>query len=292
MLGMIVVVGVDSAGRFEQGLNLLLRLKLPVSSIHLVHCVEPLLFEEPMSLPFLTLSTKHDSSESYQELLDRTEAMVAPMGVPVKKACLFGHPAQEFLLYAEGIGADLAVIGESDKSELGASVTGSVLRALLARFQNSVLIGKANPKAAGPFSVVIGTSHSEYMRRCMDMYLRWQPSGVDRYTVVTALDISREQLARAVPDSFADDALDWIQRGYEQKGCELCERLGAFDAKCGATVVLGRPNAALGQAMALNAADLLIVGAHGHGFFDRMVTGSVSYHQATAEPYSVLVLRA
>ena len=39
-------------------------------------------------------------------------------------------------------------------------------------------------------------------------------------------------------------------------------------------------------------ADLLVLGAQGHGFLERLTTGSVSLDQAVARPYSVIVMRA
>lgn len=37
--------------------------------------------------------------------------------------------------------------------------------------------------------------------------------------------------------------------------------------------------------------ELLILGAQGHGFWERLTVGSVSFHQAIAESHSVLMLR-
>jgi nucleotide-binding universal stress UspA family protein len=51
-------------------------------------------------------------------------------------------------------------------------------------------------------------------------------------------------------------------------------------------------NDAIKQTMQEFNAQLLIVGAHGHGFFERMMLGSIALHQVVAEPHSVLVLRA
>jgi hypothetical protein len=37
---------------------------------------------------------------------------------------------------------------------------------------------------------------------------------------------------------------------------------------------------------------LLILGAQGYGFWERLMVGSISFHQAIAEPHPVLILRA
>jgi nucleotide-binding universal stress UspA family protein len=39
-------------------------------------------------------------------------------------------------------------------------------------------------------------------------------------------------------------------------------------------------------------ADILVMGAQGHGFVERVFIGSVSLHQALYEPYPVMIVRA
>jgi len=72
---------------------------------------------------------------------------------------------------------------------------------------------------------------------------------------------------------------------------QVCERLRALGAQCESRVEEAHPNEAIQNAMKETEADLLILGAQGHGFWDRLAIGSISFHQAIAEPHSVLLLR-
>ena len=53
----------------------------------------------------------------------------------------------------------------------------------------------------------------------------------------------------------------------------------------------GHPAEALREALDDTSSDLMILGAKGHGLFDRVFIGSLALHAVVAEPYSVLVLR-
>jgi hypothetical protein len=67
--------------------------------------------------------------------------------------------------------------------------------------------------------------------------------------------------------------------------------LSAVCPDCTPVSLRGEVNATLRELMRTEQADLLVLGAQGHGFLDRMRSGSVSFHQVVGESYSVLVLR-
>ena len=53
----------------------------------------------------------------------------------------------------------------------------------------------------------------------------------------------------------------------------------------------GRTNDVLNSVMEDSRADLLILGAHGHGFIKRLVVGSTTMHMVGNEPWNMLVIR-
>ena len=71
----------------------------------------------------------------------------------------------------------------------------------------------------------------------------------------------------------------------------MSEKLKAIAPEVNVIVQEGESNEVIRNAMTSSGADLLIMGAQGHGFLDRLVIGSTSHHHFVAEPYPVLLLR-
>jgi nucleotide-binding universal stress UspA family protein len=97
-------------------------------------------------------------------------------------------------------------------------------------------------------------------------------------------------LAGGVPD-LAVDAETWVSENLLKRNQTVADRLGAVGIEASPMVIDGHPNAAIHQAMGETEADLLILGAQGHGFIERLAMGSVSFYQAVSERHSVLILR-
>jgi nucleotide-binding universal stress UspA family protein len=139
--------------------------------------------------------------------------------------------------------------------------------------------------------VVFATDHSSYADRCVPELLALAPRGISRLTVLSCYPPEFARAIRSLLPEFVLDPAEWIEANLRERneqvartltplGCEIDTRV------CSAPAATGIP-----KVMQETGADLLILGAQGHGFLDRLKMGSTSYHQVTAEPYSVLLLR-
>jgi nucleotide-binding universal stress UspA family protein len=98
-------------------------------------------------------------------------------------------------------------------------------------------------------------------------------------------------LVHDVPGMDAE-AVAWVRARLTEKTEGVCETLKTIGAKCEARVVDMEPIAAIRYMMSETKADLLILGAQGHGFIERLTIGSISLYEVIAEPYNVLLIRA
>jgi hypothetical protein len=174
------------------------------------------------------------------------------------------------------------------------SFVGSVSRSLAISCDASVLIAKGKIPEGRKLKAVLATDHSDYSTRWIDRFLQMKPAGIGEIQVVTAYDIDdheAEILHRNLP-SLGGLVDTWIEDRLCDRNCELIDKLteAGYRAKC--RVVKGDANDVIRRTMQDAQADLLIVGAQGHGFLERVLIGSVSLHQAVYEPYPGLIVRA
>jgi nucleotide-binding universal stress UspA family protein len=214
-------------------------------------------------------------------------------------ALLEGNAADRLLERTEETHADLIAINGSRHGEAAAMLLGSVARDLLVCAPCSLLIAKRHPgekvTLSAPLRVVLATDHSEYTNRCIERLLDFCPRGIGELTVVCAYPGER---LRALGKHVARPCVDLgeaVHSTLDKKNEALIERLrsdGLGSEVCyRSLVVAGHAHEVITKAMRDAEADLLILGARGHGLVERLMVGSVSYREAAASPHSVLVLR-
>lgn len=210
-----------------------------------------------------------------------------------KSHLLWGAPTEQLLTLAEDEGADLIAVGSTRKTALGSLFLGSVSRGILGGSAISVLVAKRSPRHPEGLVAVFAVDHSDYSIKCVDELIRLAPSGIRHIVVLTANEIDRTNvgvLVNGLPH-LAEEAEEWITTRLRQENGRICERLSAICPVCEVSVKQMTVNEAIRSTMEEYDADLLILGAQGHGFFERLMLGSVSFHQVTAEEHTVLVLR-
>jgi nucleotide-binding universal stress UspA family protein len=290
---MKVVLGVDNLGRWHATAQMIRRLVLPHLEVHLVHAVEP--FEalgSPLEGAF-NHPRQADPCSAGDLALKQAEAMLICLGAPFHRHILRGEPAVGLLEVSEQVDADLIAVGSERKGAFGGFFYGSVGRGMVIGAKRSVLICKEVVKPDRPFTAVLATDHSDYMDRCVERLLALAPGGIDRLVVMTAnrmSSLTQKILTWDVPD-VSNEAAGWVREKLEQKTKTLCQRLAPLGATCQARVISDHPVEAIRTVMSEESADLLILGAQGHNFIDRLCVGSVSLHAVVAEPFNVMVLR-
>jgi len=220
--------------------------------------------------------------------------------------------------------AGLIAVDGPHRGGLGPFLTGSVARSLVIEsHRHSLLLTKAPREnqhddeaepasetaetAASPpnrkpledtavsVRAIFATDHSPYANRCVDTLIHMAPRGISHITILTAYPEKKlMRIGQGLPDLTAapETAVhQWLTEQNYEVVRRLSPLLEAAGATCASCVSRAPVNEAIAYAMEEDDAELLILGARGHGFIDRVTLGSVSFHQAMATPHSLLVLR-
>jgi nucleotide-binding universal stress UspA family protein len=124
--------------------------------------------------------------------------------------------------------------------------------------------------------------------------------------VATAADLSRScraplhllHVVSNVQVPFAIEPVDFDFAGHVRESIATArETLATLAAGCGiepglltAAVVNGAPAAEIVRYAQEHAIDVIVMGAHGHGFLDRLLVGSVAERVARRAPCAVLLV--
>ena len=287
---MKAVVGVGYMKQCEAGVEIFAKLKFPDSEAVLVHAVESVLPDGGF-LPASATNPIADIQRQRQEDGEKRMAVIAAalekFGIPSRPVTTFGNPAHEITDVATKEEADMIVSGSGKKGGLESFIMGSVTRALVVDARRSILVGKQEVSESEKINAVFATDHSEYANRCIDLLVEFAPGGLGMVTVVSADSVApnvRDMLDEASGDLTMTDVL-------ERRSREACAKLAPICESTDLLVLQGRATEVIGEAMDRTGADLLIMGAHGHGFLERLVMGSTAMHVVGNEPWNTLVLR-
>lgn len=276
---MKAIIGIDGSGNYQQALHLLSKLSFSNVAAELLHAVDPITLSVEGAVGPAYAASVGDS-DSWQrwanDLLAKAQGQSSDLEIPASTLCLVGKPSSLLIERASETHADLIVIGSTHKSQYGAFVLGGVGRGLTIGARQSLLISKQDVKPSGPLTAVFAIDGSEYADTCLRMLARMAPAGIGRLVLVTAGDYSQGAEAHN-------------KARYHLNG--LVDHLCDAGIKAEAHVVDGVPGEVLDAMMASTKADLLIMGAQGHGFFSRVLVGSLSLQMVVASPHSVLLLR-
>lgn len=270
---MKVVVGIDIAGHWKAPVNLLRRLRFTDVSATLVHVIEPIpmVAIHPMAAdPNALASVELELEKCGQNAL--AEAHHA-LGMHCEEVERTGSAATELIAEAQKRGADLIAIGGQEQGAWSSFFFGSTEKDVLADAEQSILFGKDTAKSDGPVRAIFATDHSDFASRAADWLLEHLPTGIEQIIVFTAVEEGQD--TTQATQANHDLALNFSRHGMAAHG----------EARA------GDPNALIEELMASHQADLLIVGAQGHGFLERLRIGSFSYSQVIHSPHSVLVVR-
>ncbi|MEX2243738.1 MAG: universal stress protein [Fimbriimonadaceae bacterium] len=288
---MKAVVGVGYMKLCLAGLEVFVRLKFPDPSVVLVHTVEPVLPDGgfvPIDSSSAIAEIQRQRKEDGEKRSAEVAAELTAKGVPSASQMTFGNPAHEITEAGEREGADLIIAGSNKKGSFESFLMGSVARALVADAKRSILIGKQQLKEGEKVSAVLATDHSEYADKCVDALVAMAPGGLGKVTVVyadTTSDDVWEAIAGELPEDQGRETL--IQRRNEA----VCDKLREVCGSVESVVLKGDAEDVIDATMKQTGADLLILGAHGHGFIERLLMGSTAMHMVGNSPWNVLVLR-
>jgi nucleotide-binding universal stress UspA family protein len=276
---MKVLLGVDLGDASLLAEGLLFRLGFGDLDVEAAHVVEPLLPDggsphvgpSPVLIDIINQMRKQG-----EDKLAGAKSRLEGKARSVSTVVLNGLASRALSERAVHAGADLVAVGSERKGALGSLFLGSVTKGLALESKVSVLVGKAEVAHDGPLKVLVGTDGSPYFDRCLERLLSWRPSGLGEVTIVSAYS-GRGDEPRMRAHSFVEAA---------------ATRWESVIGPCHKLTREGSPGRVIGDAMKERQADLLVIGAQGHGFLERSFVGSVAMHQVVSEPWNLLLLRA
>lgn len=282
---MRVVVGVNHDS-YRSVLDLIASLAIPSTELALVHVVESPLEDLPRIEFDPVREWVRQLEDDGRRALEEARKSLQGTGFQITTEILHGDTPRVLIEKGKECGADVIAIGSTRKGHWGALFYGSVTKAVAAGAERSVLIGKQSIKSKEGLRVVIATDHSDYFNRCFEKFLGWNVQGIRSAVALTSVSARNGKHA-----SHFKNALDALRQSAEEKNEFLCRRLQERGIETHSLVSSASPQDAISQAMREERADLLILGAQGHGFWDRVRLGSVSYYEVIATDHNVLVLR-
>jgi len=226
-----------------------------------------------------TREFERSAREASQTVLDEARAALAGRGFAIETDVAAGDPKAEIVRIAEEWRADLLVLGARGLSGIARFLLGSVSLAVAHHVRCPVLVVKGRPRKLG--SVLVAMDGSEDSFRAV-RFLQSLP--LPRQTKVRLLSVVeplrypasapsalRGQLARMIKE------LESERRGQLEKVLE--QAAGQFDDKITRvtrSTPSGDPASVITASAASYDADLIVVGARGHGGMTRLLLGSVS----------------
>jgi len=289
---MKAIVGIDLSGSTSAA-HLVNRLRFEPVILHLVHVVESV-FPDGSFPPFgpnhAITEMIYVREEEGKAALDRARAIV---GNGCESEVRRGDPATELMDAADEQHADLIAIHSESKGTYGDLFFGSVAKGLVQAADQSLFVSKGAVATDGPLTVVFATDHSAYADKALGLLLSWAPKGIEKMYVLTANETAPAVAALLVHDlpHLKDEAPIWIREKLEDLNRQTVERIQRAGIEAEGVVIDAHPNDAMKSVMQDTGADLLALGAQGHGFLARLRMGSKSFHQVVGEHYPVLVLR-
>lgn len=291
---MKAILGVDTKGSFVGALRLLARLDFPGLHVDALHVLEAIKHVAPFpTAHHYSRVFKHEQTEG-EQLLESAVNDMRRLGIDAAPILLHGTTPAKLIESAETAGADLIVVGSQRMGKWGSLFFGSVTRALAIESPKSFLVGKSEGPTEGRIHAVFAVDHSPYCDRCVERFFEMAPAGVGKVTLLTAHWTDISMLDMALKDSHLDanDLYDWIENNIRSRSEGIAQRLKERGIEADIRISHEEPREAIEGAMKTTGADLLIMGARGHGLKERLVLGSVAMHEVVVSPHSVLVIRA
>lgn len=292
---MKIVAGIDELERSKGLLHLLEALKFTSCELTLLNVIERL---GESSIPnvqqdLIARFLKMQEAEASALLKTVRESLGPDAPYKVTSELLSGFSANKVIQHASDTKADILALGSSGKGLLQKALVGSVGKKALITAPCSVLISRNAAPLQRPLHVVLATDHSDYAKRWLDKFIAWKPQGLGKLTVVTVQGRGSFVGMGANVAQIESEFSSWMQNELKRRNEECAQRLSSLAQKVSSRVEAGeRVDDTLDRVMLEEKADLLVLGAQGHGFLERALIGSVSLEMALGRQHSVLVVRS
>jgi nucleotide-binding universal stress UspA family protein len=275
---MKILIGIDANDRYRPALRLFARLKFPVTEVVLAHCME---HPEP------------DSTELQHanDMLAKAKLEVTALASQTSARVLTVCPSDSLIQLATDTNCDLIAVQSERKGAFRSFFFGSVSRGLAIASPRPVLVSKGEQTSTDPVRIVFASDHSSYADAALDQFVKFAPRGIASVQLVSAVSMIDYVFWATHFDPYrsSEEREGALRQKFELLNSIAVERLTVAGYVATSTAPLASVGDAISDAM--RSADLLVMGAQGHGFVERLLIGSNSLQQVIIEPHSVLLLR-
>ncbi len=286
---MRVLVGIKPGSDVKAVQAWLQALNLASTEMEVQTVAEPIAFSSPAYLgagatvPVEVIEAQESAAqaiaESARQTLGATAATIA-----------YGDPASELLARAQATGVELVVAQSEPKSWFNNLFMGSVTRRLAMEGDTSALLIKSAP-ADGEHVAVFASDMSPYSQKAWQQFVQMQVQGLHKVLVVTVVDSRPVDFGPLLPDPtpFMPNLPVLDRDALVQRLKEACPAPAGMNVEH--VIVDGTPAESLEPYMQSVGADLLVLGAQGHTWADRVAIGSVALHMTMWGSSTLLLVR-
>ncbi|NDC36707.1 MAG: universal stress protein [Proteobacteria bacterium] len=291
---MHILHAIEKASLAEDAVRLVSALDFTEASIALVHVLQRL--EPPLKSTHgegdLVTGFYKLQEEAAEEELAAIRNAYQQLGIPSEVLLVSGFTVSALLQEASRLSTNLLVVSVRPRSRLEQLLTQSITGTLIHKAPQSLLIARGNFQRDQRIRALIATDHSEYCTHALERLIQFAPRGLAAATVVSCFSAQlRRALASADEVAAQHEKARWSAHleGQNQRVLRLLEPLGVPIESLVATQTPGDIIPKLIEEQGYN---LLILGAHGHGFFERLGIGSVTHELFSKTNCSLMVLRS
>jgi nucleotide-binding universal stress UspA family protein len=262
----------------------------PEASVHTVVVRTPLPVVD-VPAPVLT-----DVDRGLDAVAESAKKILAQRWSDVDARVVDGPTVDAILRYADRVRARVVVVGSHGHGPIARLLLGSTSLGIVRRTKHAALIVRGNPR--GFARVVVGLDGSPPSRHTVAFLAALEPPAGGEVTLVRVLeDVALPSLAvmpasaRAVVLAQVQAENDAAEKKWRREAESAASELRAAGWKVNTVARKGSPLDELLGAAKSARAQLLAVGARGHGALERLLLGSVAEGALHRAPMSVLVVR-
>jgi nucleotide-binding universal stress UspA family protein len=280
----------NAAAALEAAVDIARRSKAEIRVVH-VHPLSAYPAVEVGALPSAAKGLDEEARVGIMEGLDRFARPAVAAGVETGCVLRQGRPAEEIVREAQRTAADLIVMGRHSRDTPAQWLLGSVSEAVVRRARCPVLVEASPPRSAeGPRRILCAVDLGETS----------EPTLTCAAVLASALEADLLVLhvvagpeAPCAPGS--SDAPELAVRTVDEAKIRLAALVAGAAAASGRLeerLVTGVPHQRILTAAREGDIDLVVVGSHGDGLFDRQFIGSTTLHLLRESECAVLVVPA
>mgnify|MGYP001332726533 CR=1 FL=1 len=242
---------------------------------------------EDMPPPYVTDRTEVNAERSageqyYGEIHAQAKMEAMRKGVQLVAAIVTGHEVQALVEYVRHLSADLLVLGARGHSGVWQAFLGSTADKLVAHTPTSVLVVRPEDSGRSFREILVGLDGSPLGERAFAAALDLCRALGGTLRAISVIEDSPTQ------NKTATDAEQAYFEGVQTRACAASE---AANVRLGVMLRQGHAAKTITSYAAEIDADLLVIGATGHGRPWSLTAGGTARHIANEAGHAVLVVR-